>query len=138
MNSRVTSMLVRGILAALMISAVFVGSAGAAPSWKFEGKALEGSETAVGGAEDSYMTVPGLTTDCENFLYDLTISNSGGGTGEGELVELPLYECATDTDACTVDAIKVEGLPWESHLTTVSTKNYIVIEGILVEILYGG
>jgi len=137
MNRKATRMLLRGALAALVISAVFAGSAGAAPVWKFQGSALTGSETVVGGAEDSAMTVPGLTTDCENFLYDLLISNSAG-TGQGEVGEVPLFDCGTNTEVCTVDAIEAEELPWSSKLTTVSAKPYIVIEGIRVSVLYGG
>jgi hypothetical protein len=125
-------------LAALaVLAAVFAASAGAAPAWKFETKALEGSEVILGGALESSMTVPGLTTKCENFLYKLNIKNEGG-TGKGEVTEVPLYNCSTNSKFCTVDSIGAESLPWASKLTTVSTSNYIVIEGVKVAILYGG
>lgn len=124
-------------VAALLISAVFASSALAGPAWKFEGSALEGKETIVGAAIDSSMTVPGLTTKCENFLYKVTISNSGG-TGTGEVTELPLYTCSTNSKYCTVDAIGAESLPWKANLKTVSSTHYIVIEGVKVSILYGG
>lgn len=137
MKMKLTSIFGRGALAALVICAVFAGSAGAAPVWKFEGKELTGSETILGGAEDSFLTVPGLTTDCENFLYKVSISNSAG-TGKGSVNELPLYDCGTNSAFCTVDAIQAEKLPWASKLTTVSTVPYIIIEGIQVAILYGG
>jgi hypothetical protein len=136
MNRKTTRILV-GALAALMLSAVFAGSAGAAPAWKFEGTALEGKEVIVGAAIDSSMTIPGLTTKCANFLYKVTIENSGG-TGKGSVTELPLYECTTNTEVCTVDKIGAESLPWASNLKTVTSKNYIVIEGVKVGILYGG
>ncbi len=136
MNRKTTSIL-GSLLAALMLSAVFAGGAGAAPQWKFDGTNLVGTEAVVGGAEDSYLTVPGMTTDCENFLYDLEIENSGSA-GVGDVEELPLFDCGTDADACTVDAIEAVGFPWDSKLTTVSTSNYIVIEDVLVEVLYGG
>ena len=115
-NARGT--LLRGLLAALMISAVFAGSAGAAPVWKFEEKSLEGTEAIVGGAEDSGMTVPGLTTYCDNFLYNLDIKNVSG-TGQGSVTELPLFDCYTSSKWCTVDAIEAQSLPWSSNLTTV-------------------
>jgi hypothetical protein len=83
------------------------------------------------------MTVPGLTTKCANFLYKLTIENSAG-TGKGSLTEMPLFECTTNSSACTVDKIGAEKLPWASKLTTVSTTPYIIIEGVNVPILYGG
>ncbi len=137
MKMKATAIFGRGALAALVICAVFAGSAGAAPVWKFEGKELTGSETILGGAEDSFLTVPGLTTDCENFLYKVSISNSAG-TGIGSVNELPLYDCGTNSEACTVESIAAETLPWKSKLTTISTTPYIIIEGVKVGILYGG
>jgi hypothetical protein len=98
---------------------------------------LSGSETVLGAAEKSSLTVPGLVTTCDNFLYKITISNKEK-TGQGSVTELPLYNCHTDSEACTVSSIGAEALPWKSHLSTVSTKNYIVIEGVKVGILYGG
>lgn len=138
MNRKVKSILMRGLVAALLASALFAASASASPNWKFEGKELTGAETVVGAALDSKLTVPGLTTKCANFLYKLKIENSGG-TGKGSLTELPLYECTTDSpEVCTVKTITPETLPWASKLTTVSTKNYIVIEGVKVSIVYAG
>lgn len=137
MKPKATSVLLRGLFAALIISAVFAGSAGASPAWRFNGSELTGSEVIVGAAIDSSLTVPGLTTKCENFLYKLTISNSAG-TGKGEVTELPLYNCTTNTKACIVEAIAAEKLPWPSKLTAVTGTNYVVIEGVKVSILYGG
>lgn len=126
-------------LAALaVLCAMFATSASAAPAWKFEGKALEGSEVIVGAAIDSSLTIPGLTTKCANFLYKVTIKNEAG-TGKGEVTELPLYECTTDhPEVCTVSTIAAEKLPWAAKLTTVTSSNYIVIEGIKVGIKYAG
>lgn len=125
-------------LAALaVLCAMFATTASAAPAWKFEAKALEGSEVILGGAVSSSMTIPGLTTKCANFLYKLSIKNEAG-TGKGEVTEVPLYECTTNSSACTVDKIGAEKLPWPSKLTTVSTTPYIIIEGVKVSILYGG
>jgi hypothetical protein len=125
-------------LAALaLLAALFAASAGASPAWKFESKSLEGSEVVLGGAFESSMTIPGLTTKCENFLYKLTIKNESG-TGKGEVTEVPLYNCKTNSKYCSVESIGAESLPWPSHLTTVSPSNYIVIEGVKVAILYAG
>ena len=125
-------------LAALaVLCAMFATTASAAPAWKFEAKALEGSEVVLGGALDSSLTIPGLTTKCANFLYKLTIENASG-TGKGSLTEMPLFNCTTNSSACTVDKIGAETLPWASKLTTVSTTNYIIVEGVKVGILYGG
>ena len=137
MNLKATRVLLAGILAALMLSAVFAAGAGASPAWKFEGKSLEGKETILGGAFESSMTIPGLTTKCENFLYKLTIENSGG-TGKGSLTELPLYNCTTSSKFCTVESIGAEKLPWPAQTKAVSSTNYIVIEGVRVSIVYAG
>lgn len=126
-------------LVALLVGASLAASASAAPAWKFNEKALEGAESEVilGGAVESGLTVPGLTTTCEDFLYELSVSNSAG-TGQGSLTEVPLFNCYTDSKACTVGSIGAETLPWTSHLTNVSSKPYIVIEGVKVGIYYEG
>lgn len=125
-------------LAALaVLCAMFASSASATPAWKFESKALEGTEVVLGGALESSMTIPGLTTKCENFLYKLTVKNEAG-TGKGEVTEVPLYNCTTNSKACIVETIAAEKLPWASKLTTVSTTPYIIIEGVKVAILYEG
>jgi len=125
-------------LAALVVlCAMFATAASAAPAWKFEEKALEGTEVVVGGAYESALTIPGLTTKCENFLYKLTVKNEAG-TGKGEVTEVPLYNCTTNSTACAVKSIKAEALPWPSHLATFSTTPYIIIEGVKVPILYSG
>jgi len=136
MKLKATAMGVVAMLA--LLGAVFAASASASVTWHFEGENLEGSETILGGAYESAMTVPGMTTTCENFLYKLSIDNEGGA-GKGSLTEMPLYECTTDTEeVCLVESIGAEALPWSSHLTTVSSENYIVIEGAKVGILYAG
>jgi hypothetical protein len=125
-------------LAALaVLCALFAASASASPAWKFNEKTLEGTEVILGGAYESSMTVPGLTTSCEDFLYELTIENSGG-TGKGKLTEVPLFNCYTNSKACIVESINAEALPWSTHLATFSTKPYIVIEGVKVGIYYEG
>lgn len=124
-------------LVALLACSAFASSAAATPAWNFEETPLEGSEVILGGAEDSGMTVPGLTTTCENFLYELSIENSGG-SGEGSLTDVPLYDCYTDSDACFVESAEAQELPWSTHLAEVSTTPYIVIEGVKVGIYYEG
>ncbi len=137
MNRKTKSIFWAAAVAALVISAMFASSASASPVWKFNSTELTGKETVVGAAISSSMTVPGLTTKCANFLYKLSISNSAG-LGKGEVTEVPLFECSTNSSACTVDSIGAEKLPWASKLTTVSTVPYIIIEGVKVGILYGG
>jgi hypothetical protein len=125
-----------GLLAALMLSAVFASSAGAAPAWRFNGAELKGTETILGGAQKSGLTAWGFTTTCDNFLYKVEISNSGG-TGKGNVTELPLFNCYTDS-FCTVEAIEAESFPWPAELMTSGGNNYMKVKGVDVWILYGG
>ena len=137
MRSKMMRVILAGVLALVAMGAVFTASAGASPQWKFNGTTLTGSEKIVGAAISSSLTIPGMTTTCEHFLYTMAIENAAG-TGKGSITELPLYECHTNTSACTVEAITPKKLPWPTHLTTVSSKNYLFVEGIEVGILYGG
>lgn len=140
MKRKANSVLRRGVFAALVASVAtlaLAANASAGPAWKFAGESLTESETILGGAVESSLTIPGLTTKCENFLYKLTIKNKEG-TGEGSVTEVPLYNCYTDSPYCTVKTITVETLPWAAKLKTISTKNYIIIEGVKVAILYAG
>ncbi len=125
-----------GLLAALMLSAVFASSAGAAPAWRFNGEELKSTETILGGAQKSGLTAWGFTTTCDNFLYKVEIWNSGG-TGKGNVTELPLFNCYTDS-FCTVEAIEAESFPWPAELVTTGGNNYMKVKGVDVWILYGG
>jgi hypothetical protein len=124
------------LLAAIMLTAAFASSAGAAPAWKFEGKALEGTETILGGAEKSGLSMWGMTTTCDNFLYEVDIKNEAG-TGKGNITSLPLFNCYTNS-TCTVEAIEAESFPWPTELKTISTSNYLVVKNVNVWVLYGG
>jgi hypothetical protein len=135
MNRKTTRIFLGAFLAALMLSAVFAGAAAAGPAWRFNGEELKTTEKIIGAAEKSGLTIPGMTTTCENFLYEIAISNSGG-TGKGSVTDLPLYNCTTNTK-CTVEAITAEAFPWPATLKSISGSNYIVIEGVRVTILYG-
>ncbi len=133
----ITRIFGRASLAAVVATMALAGTALASPAWRFNGSELTGSETAVGAATESGMTMAGLTTTCQHFLYNMQISNSGG-TGQGEITQLPLYECATNTSVCTVESITAEELPWATHLTAVAGGDYLVIEKVHVNVLYGG
>lgn len=124
-------------LVALVLGATLANAAGASPAWRFNGAELAGSETIVGDAVLSNMTIPGLTTTCKKMHYEMTISNSAG-TGQGELKALDFKTCFTSSKACTVKTIKAEKLPWATHLVTVSSSNYVFIEGIKIGIFYAG
>jgi hypothetical protein len=129
-----------GVVLALIVvalaSTTITAVASAAPAWKFNGTELAGTETIVGAAISSKLTIPGATTECTHFLYNMKISNSAG-TGKGEITELPLFECKASGE-CTVESITAEKLPWPTHIETVAGKEYIVIEKIRVGIQYAG
>lgn len=137
MKRNSTTIFLRAVFAVLALSGLFAAGASAAPAWRFNGEELKGTETILGAAIDSSLTIPGLTTKCENFLYKVSISNSAG-TGTGSVTELPLYNCTTSSKACSVKSITPELLPWPAKLAVFSTKNYIVIEGVKVVIVYAG
>jgi hypothetical protein len=136
MNRKSTRVFLGGLLAALMLSAVFAGSATAGPAWKFDGEELKGTETMIGAAEKSGLSAWGMTTTCDNFLYEVEIWNSEG-TGKGNVTDLPLFNCYTDS-FCTVAAIEAESFPWPAELVSSGGSNYMKVKGVDVWILYGG
>jgi hypothetical protein len=136
MRTKATRTFLGGLLAAVALCAVFAASASAGPAWKFNGEELKGTETILGGAQKSGLTMWGFTTTCDNFLYQVSISNSGG-TGQGSITELPLFNCYTNS-TCTVEAIEAESFPWPANLTTTGGNNYLVVKGVDVWVLYGG
>lgn len=135
MNLKSTRVFLGALLAAMMLCAAFAGSAVAGPQWKFDETTLTGEETIVGAAEKSGLEIIGMVTTCDNFLYEINIKNSGG-TGAGEVTDLPLFDCYTD-GVCTVEGVEPWGFPWNAKLKTISTKNYIEISGVHVSIVYG-
>lgn len=124
------------LAAAIALTGALGAAANAAPVWKFNGTELSGNETIVGAALSSSLSIPGATTTCAHFLYNMKVKNNAG-KGEGEVTEVPLYECSAGA-VCTVSAIEAEKLPWKNHLVTVGTKDYLFIEGIQVTITYAG
>jgi len=139
MNSRSIRTLVSSLLAALAIGAVFAGSASASPAWRFDGVELKSGETelTVGFGVESILTIPSVPVACEHFLYKMKIANSGG-TGKGEVTELPLFNCTTSEKECTVEAMEAEKFPWPSKLMAGKTGNYVIIENVKINVLYGG
>ena len=127
-----------GVALALVVLALvgttMTAAASAAPVWKFNGTELKGAETIVGAALSSSLTIPGATTECTHFLYNMKISNPG----KGEITELPLFECKTTSSACTVESIGAEKLPWPTHLAAFGGKDYLIVEGVKVGIKYAG
>jgi hypothetical protein len=125
------------MVSVLALALGMTATASASPAWKFNGTELSGSETILGAATSSSMTIPGVTTECKHFLYNMKISNSGG-KGKGEITELPLFECTTSTSGCTVASIEAKKLPWSTHLESLWGNNYLIVEGVDVEVVYGG
>lgn len=137
MRTKMIGVILAAVLATVAFGSVFTAAASATPQWKFNGTALSGKENVLGAAISSSMTIPGMTTTCEHFLYNMGIENASGA-GKGEIKELPLFECHTTSGACVVEAIEARALPWHTHLTTVSGKQYLYVEGVNVGILYEG
>jgi hypothetical protein len=63
---------------------------------------------------------------------------NSGGKGTGEITELPLFECTTQTANCTVASIEAKNLPWPTHLESLWGNNYLIVEKVDVEVVYGG
>ncbi len=123
-------------LASIAFGAVGVSTASASPAWKFNGTELVGTETVLGTAISSSLSIPGATTRCGHTLLFMKISNTAG-VGKGEVTKLPQFEC-TAGPTCTVERIEAEKFPWPVHVETVAGKNYVVIEKIRIEIVYAG
>jgi hypothetical protein len=137
MRAKKCGVILAAMLAMLALGSVFTATAGAAAQWQFDGTTLTGEEDILGAAISSSMTIPGQETICEHFLYNMDIENVGG-EGQGEIEELPLFECHTATGKCTVEAIEARALPWPTHLMTVESQQYLFVEGVEVGILYEG
>lgn len=126
--------LVTCTLACLFWAASFAGGAEAGPAWFFNGVELEGNETTVDHSLEGSLSIPGLATTCEPFVFLMTISNSAG-TGQGSITKMPLNNCDTNSEACEIETIEAEGLPWNAHLATVGADQYLIVEGVKISVL---
>lgn len=126
------------LLTALLATAVAASAAEASPEWHFNGTLLpyQTQETVTAKATKASLTLPGITTTCEPFTFELEVKNLLGGPGVGEVTGLPLTNCYTN-GVCTVEAVMAENLPWPVHLTTIGGEHYFVIEGIEILFVYG-
>jgi hypothetical protein len=131
--------LLSAVLGALALSGVASSSASAWPQWHFGGTLMSESEeeTVVGAAFSSSLKSGGASTTCEHFLYNMDAWNFFGG-GELLVEELPLFSCTTTAPNCSVSSIEAQELPWFGFVETYGTKQYLVIEGINVKIVYSG
>jgi hypothetical protein len=124
-------------VACLLWTASFATGAEASPAWFFNGAPLEGSETTLNHAGESSLAIPGLATTCEPFVFQATISNTAG-TGKASITKVPLSNCFTSVEQCTVGTIKAEKLPWSSHLATIGGNDYLIVEGVRIDVVYEG
>jgi hypothetical protein len=133
-------MLVAGALAALALCAATAGAASAAPEWRFGGKLLSGAtETVELKATKASLTIPGLTTTCEPFVFELKVENpGGGGAGVGKVTGVQLNNCYTNSKFCPVEWAQAASTPWPVRLTTVAGQDYLIIEGVKIAFMYGG
>jgi hypothetical protein len=124
-------------LAFLAVGAVTASAASASSPWEFNGTELTGTETVLGIAHPSTLSIPGLTMTCGHMLIFMKIDNSAGA-GKGEVTKLLSYECSVAGGTCKVETVEPEKLPWPLHVTTTLGKNYVVIEGIRIELVLTG
>lgn len=123
-------------LAAVALSAAAPSAADANPAWRFNGTELSGTETVLGIAFASTLSVPGVPVTCQHVQLFMKISNSGA-RGEGEVTKLLPYEC-TATANCTVKSIAAEKLPWPVHTAKIGGNDYVILEKVQIGILFGG
>ncbi|HXB63556.1 MAG TPA: hypothetical protein VNV42_01650 [Solirubrobacteraceae bacterium] len=143
MKPKSSRLLLASLVVAVALGAVGAGSASASPVWKFNGTELSGKETVVGAATSSKMTLLGITVECQHFLYNAKIFNKSG-KGEGEVTELPLYECSSNAASCPLEKeVEAKNLPWPGKLTTIGEKEYLLIgeakgKEVDVNVTFGG
>jgi hypothetical protein len=136
-HRKATAVFLTNLVIGLLASAAFAAAASALPSWHFGGTPLSGTETIEANATKASFTFPGLTTTCEPFILELEVKNTGGVT-TGIVTGAPLVNCFTNSNACSVESIQAEALPWPASLTTVAGEHYLVIKGIKFVIFYSG
>jgi len=134
MKKRAVRISLTSLVVALTAGAAFASAASAEPVWQFEGQPLVGTETVTAVAEESSLSIGGLTTTCEASA-ELTIENVGG-VGEATFEDLDLSGCVTD-GVCTVEEATAEGLPWSAGTTTFGSDSFVVTDDFHVEFLYG-
>jgi hypothetical protein len=137
LNFKTVTHAIAGALAVLVLGSTLAAGASASPVWKFNGTTLTGTEEVVGDAVLSNLTVVGLVTKCKKLHYAMKISNSAG-TGKASFNSLSFSTCVTNDEACSVEAIGAEQLPWAGPLATVKTVNYLVLEGVRITAVYAG
>lgn len=131
------ALLVTLVLALLCVAGA--ATAEATPLWKFDGHLLVGSETVLAKATDERFGVPGVPTECAHATMVLEITNDSVSVSGGSArVKEFLNEDCTSGSVCHVERFEAKKLPWPGHLATVVAKNYLVLEGMEIEVLYGG
>lgn len=140
LKRRRTNIFLSILFGVLLTTAAAANSAVASPEWHFNGTLLPymTQETVTAEATEASLTIPGLTTTCKPFIFELEVENLLGGPGVGKVTGAHLDNCYTASKYCTVDSATAEKLPWPVHLTTIGSEHYFVIEGIKISFLYGG
>ncbi len=129
------NLFLRCLLAAFVIGGALAAPAGATPAWLLGGSQFSGPEPAEGEAINADLTFAGMTTTCATTEITMSIGDSGG-TGEGKVSGMNFAGCSTNT-ICSVEGMTAANLPWPAHLKTVSSNNYLIIEKVYFEIVYG-
>ncbi len=119
----------------IVACAAFSATASAA-AWYFEGVELKGTESIANGPPATVFSIPELAIFCDPLPLGMTIWNSGG-SGQGNVVELPFPNCTTSNEECTVE-VWSESLPWAAKLGKIGGNDYLIISGVKVQMLFGG
>jgi hypothetical protein len=124
----------------MMLKGVTVGRRNgyAAPVWKFDGHLLTGAETVLAKAIDEQFKIPGLPTECAHATMVLEITNGSVSIGGTAKVKEFVNEGCTAGSICRVERFEAKKLPWPGRLVTAGGKDYLVLEGMEIEVLYGG
>jgi hypothetical protein len=139
MMARRTGYTLLVVLVLTLLGVAGAPAAGAAPLWKFNGHLLVGAETVLAKTIDERFAIPGLPTECAHGTMLLEITNSSTvASGGSARVEEFLTEGCTSGSVCHLERLEARKLPWPGHLATVGAKNYLVLEGMEIEALYGG
>jgi hypothetical protein len=135
MNRRTLGILTLCVLVACAVGATLSSSASAAPSWKFEGSELIGTESIAGSTGKTSLVSPGLITACEGLSYGMTIFNSAG-VAKGKVNEMAFKGCASNLEECAIESVVAEKLAWPLRGVVVSASSYVVLEGVRVAVHY--
>ena len=70
----------------------------------------------LGGAYESSHDRPGTDHHMRKLPLQAVDRKRKAAPAKAALTEMPLYNCTTNSEDCSVESISAETLPWASHL----------------------